>query len=48
MQGNKETSITFRTTEDLKKRLEKLAASENRSLSNYLQNLIEKCIKNKK
>jgi predicted DNA-binding protein len=34
---NKDTTITFRTSEDLKKRLEVMAAREHRTLSNLIE-----------
>lgn len=48
MKGNKETSITFRTTEETKKKLEAMAAKENRTLSNMIQTILEKLFKEKK
>lgn len=48
MKDLKETSITFRTTQELKKKIEAMAAKENRSLSNMIQTLLEKAIKQKK
>lgn len=45
---NKATTITFRTTEELKKKLEMMAAKDNRSLSNYIEILLEKATKEKK
>jgi hypothetical protein len=48
MQGNKETSITFRTTEELKKKIEAMAAKEVRSMSNMINLLLEKALKEKK
>lgn len=47
MQG-KETSITFRTTEELKAKLQAMAEKEQRTLSNMIQILLEKAIKDKK
>jgi len=48
MKGNKETSITFRTTEETKKKLEAMAAKENRTISNMIQTILDKLFKEKK
>jgi predicted transcriptional regulator len=45
---NKTTTITFRTSEDLKKRLEAMAAKDQRSLSNMIEFLLEKATEKKK
>jgi predicted HicB family RNase H-like nuclease len=45
---NKDTTITFRISEDLKKKLESMAAKEQRSLSNYILYLLDKVVKEKK
>lgn len=45
---NKNTTITFRTSEELKKRLEAMAAKENRSVSNLIEVILEKATKEKK
>ena len=45
---NKGTTITFRTSEDLKKKLEVMAAKEHRTLSNLIEFLLEKATKEKK
>jgi predicted HicB family RNase H-like nuclease len=45
---NKNTTITFRTSEELRKKLEAMAAKENRSLSNLIEYLLEKATKEKK
>ncbi len=45
---NKETTITFRTSEDLRKKLEAMAAKEHRTLSNLIEFLLEKATKEKK
>jgi predicted transcriptional regulator len=45
---NKGTTITFRTTEDLKKKLEAMAAKEHRTISNLIEFLLEKAAKEKK
>lgn len=45
---NKDTTITFRTNEDLKKKLEAMAAKEHRTLSNFIEYLLEKAAKEKK
>lgn len=44
---NKDTTITFRTSEDLKKKLELMASKEHRTLSNLIVCLLEKSIKEK-
>ena len=48
MKDGKDTSITFRTTEELKKKLEAMAAKDSRTLSNYIEMLLEKFVKEKK
>ncbi len=45
---NKDTTITFRTSEELKKKLETMAAKEHRTLSNLIEFLLEKVTKEKK
>lgn len=45
---NKNTTITFRTNEELKKKLEMMAAKDNRTLSNLIELLLEKAVKEKK
>jgi predicted transcriptional regulator len=45
---NKNTTITFRTNEDLRKKLEAMAAKEHRTLSNLIEMLLEKATKEKK
>ena len=45
---NKGTTITFRTTEELKKKLEIMAAKEHRTISNLIEFLLEKAVKEKK
>lgn len=45
---NKGTTITFRTTEELKKKLEAMAAKEHRTISNLIEYLLEKATKEKK
>lgn len=45
---NKNTTITFRTNEELKKKLEMMAAKESRTLSNLIEVLLEKAIKDKR
>lgn len=47
MKDNKTTSITFRTTEELKDKLLKLAEKENRKLSNMIEVLLEKALAKK-
>ena len=44
----KTTTITFRTNEDLKKKLELIAAKENRSVSNLIELLLIQATKGKK
>lgn len=41
MEG-KETTITFRTTEELKKKLQAMAEKEQRTLSNMIEILLKK------
>jgi predicted transcriptional regulator len=48
MKPQKETSITFRVTEELKKKLEAMAEKESRSLSNMIQFILEKATKERK
>jgi predicted transcriptional regulator len=45
---NKNTTITFRTSEELKKKLEIMAAKEHRTLSNLIEYLLEKATKEKR
>ena len=45
---NKTTTITFRTSEELKKKLETMDNKESRSVSNLIEVLLEKAIKEKK
>lgn len=45
---NKETTITFRTSDELKKRLEARASKEYRTLSNLIEYLLDKATKDKK
>jgi len=45
---NKDTTITFRTSEELKKKLETMAAKEHRSISNLIEFLLDKATKEKK
>lgn len=44
---NKETTITFRLSDELKKKLELMAAKEQRSVSNYIVYLLDKAINKK-
>lgn len=44
---NKEATIIFRTSQETKSKLEALAAKDSRTLSNYLNLIIEKILKNK-
>ncbi len=41
---NKGTTITFRTSEELRKKLEAMAAKEHRTLSNLIELLLEKAV----
>ena len=45
---NKETTISFRTSEELKKKLEAMAVKEHRTLSNLIEYILEKATKEKK
>jgi hypothetical protein len=45
---NKNTTITFRTNQELKVKLEAMAAKEHRTLSNLIEFLLEKATKEKK
>lgn len=42
MKDNKTESITFRTTKELKEALLAMADKDNRTLSNYIEMLLEK------
>lgn len=42
------TTITFRTTEDVKKELDNMALEENRTLSNLIETIIIKFLNQKK
>lgn len=44
---NKDTTITFRISDDLKKKLESMAKKEQRSLSNYIIYLLNKTLEKK-
>jgi predicted DNA-binding protein len=44
---NKEATIIFRTSQETKSKLEALAAKDSRTLSNYLNLLIEKALSKK-
>lgn len=44
---NKSETIRLRVTPELKKQIQKLAESENRTMSNYIENLIKHAIQNK-
>ena len=44
----KGATITFRTNEELKKKLEAMAAKDHRTLSNLIEYLLEKAMKEKK
>lgn len=41
---NKEAIITFRVRDELKKKLEELAVRDNRTLSNFLVNELERLV----
>lgn len=41
---NKSETIRLRITPELKKQIQKLAESENRTMSNYIENLIKLAI----
>lgn len=41
---NKSETIRLRITPELKKQIQKLAESENRTMSNYIENLIKNAI----
>lgn len=45
---NKDTTITFRLNEELKRKLEMMSDKEQRSLSNFIVYLLEKFTKEKK
>lgn len=45
---HKTTTITFRTTVELKKKLEKIASKESRSVSNMIEVLLETAVKERK
>lgn len=45
---NKASTITFRTSEELRKKLEAMAEKEHRTLSNLIEYLLEKATKEKK
>jgi predicted transcriptional regulator len=45
---DKETSITFRTTEELKAKLQAMADKENRTLSNMIELLLSKSVESSK
>lgn len=42
------TTITFRTTEDIKKELDNIALEENRTLSNLIETILLKYLDQKK
>jgi len=48
MKDNKTESITFRTTQELKVALQKMADKDKRSLSNTIEILLEAAIKTSK
>lgn len=48
MKDTKTISITFRTTEELKKSLQLMADKDKRSVSNTIELLLEKAIKDSK
>ena len=41
------TTITFRTTEDIKKQLDNIALEENRTLSNMIETIIINWLKSR-
>lgn len=41
---NKSETIRLRITPELKKQIQKLAESENRTMSNYIENLLKNAI----
>lgn len=43
-----ETVITFKATPEFKKKLQTMAAKENRTVSNYIKTVLEKAMKEKK
>ena len=43
-----ETIITFKATTEFKERLQKMAAKDNRTVSSYIKNVLEKAMKDKK
>jgi len=45
MKDNKTVSITFRTTEELKKSLQQMADKDKRSMSNTIELLLENAVK---
>lgn len=48
METSKDTTITFRTSEELKKKLEAMSAKEHRTLSNMIEVILVKATKSKK
>lgn len=46
--NTKDATITFRTNQGLKKKLEEMAAKNKRTLSNLIELLLEKITKEKK
>lgn len=48
MKTEKDTTITFRTTKELRKKLEEMAAKESRTLSNLIELLLDKATTKKK
>ena len=47
MKNGKETSITFRTSEDLKNKLQSMAEKESRTLSNMIELILAKATESK-
>lgn len=45
MKDNKTESVTFRTTEELKKALQQIAEKDKRTLSNTIEILLERAVK---
>ena len=48
MKTEKDTTITFRTTKSLRKKLELMAKKDLRTLSNLIELVLEKAVENKK
>lgn len=48
MKDNKTVSITFRTTEEMKRSLQSMAEKEKRTVSNMIEKLLDFAIKSSK